>query len=79
MSVYGANMSELEEANRKFQETQEKFLRMSRDLQESKARLEEAQRVAHVVYWIRSARERIFTLTNIGFVIQTGASDSCVP
>jgi hypothetical protein len=45
-------MSGLEEANRKFQETQEEFLRMSRDLQESKARLEEAQRVAHVGYWI---------------------------
>ncbi len=39
-------------ANRKLQETQAEFLLMSRDLQESKARLEEAQRVAHVGYWI---------------------------
>jgi PAS domain S-box-containing protein len=43
---------EQEEANRKLQETQAAFLLMSRDLQESKARLEEAQRVAHVGYWI---------------------------
>jgi K+-sensing histidine kinase KdpD len=33
---------ELEKANRKLQETQAEFLLMSRDLQESKARLEEA-------------------------------------
>jgi PAS domain S-box-containing protein len=39
-------------ADRKLQETQAEFLLMSRDLQESKARLEEAQRVAHVGYWI---------------------------
>src|SRR5260370_2669849 len=39
-------------ANRKLQETHAEFLLMSRDLQESKARLEEAQRVAHVGYWI---------------------------
>jgi PAS domain S-box-containing protein len=39
-------------ANRKLQESQAEFLLMSRDLQESKARLEEAQRVAHVGYWI---------------------------
>jgi len=39
-------------ANRKLQETQAEFLLMSRELQESKARLEEAQRVAHVGYWI---------------------------
>lgn len=45
-------MSELEEANRRLRETQEEFLRMSRDLRESKARFEEAQRVAHVGYWI---------------------------
>jgi PAS domain S-box-containing protein len=43
---------ELEEANRKLQEKQAEFSLMSRDLQESKARLEEAQRVAHVGYWI---------------------------
>ena len=45
-------MSELETVNRKLQEMQAEFLLMSRDLQESKARLEEAQRVAHVGYWI---------------------------
>ena len=39
-------------ANRRLQEKQAEFLVMSRDLQESKARLEEAQRVAHVGYWI---------------------------
>jgi PAS domain S-box-containing protein len=39
-------------ANRKLQETQAEFLLMSRDLQESKAWLEEAQRVAHVGYWV---------------------------
>src|SRR5258708_7138576 len=27
----------------------------------------------------RSARERIFTLTNIGFITLTAASESCVP
>jgi PAS domain S-box-containing protein len=45
-------MGELDEANRKLQETRTEFLLMSRDLQESKARLEEAQRIAHVGYWI---------------------------
>jgi PAS domain-containing protein len=39
-------------AHRKLQETQAEFLLVSRELQESKARLEEAQRVAHVGYWI---------------------------
>src|SRR5689334_1268659 len=39
-------------ANKKLQETQAEFLLMSRDLQESKAWLEEAQRVAHVGYWV---------------------------
>ena len=39
-------------ADRKLRETQAEFLSMSRELQESKARLEEAQRVAHVGYWI---------------------------
>ncbi len=39
-------------AKRKLQETQAEFLLRSRDLQESKARLEEAQRVAHVGYWV---------------------------
>jgi PAS domain S-box-containing protein len=39
-------------ANRRLQEKQAEFLVMSRDLQESKARLEEAQRVAHVGYWV---------------------------
>jgi len=39
-------------ANKKLQETQTEFLLMSRDLQESKAWLEEAQRVAHVGYWV---------------------------
>src|SRR5258706_11740791 len=43
-------MSGLEKAD--LQDTQAELLRMSRDLQESKARLEEAQRVAHVGYWI---------------------------
>jgi PAS domain S-box-containing protein len=43
-------MSDLEKAG--LQDSQTEFLRMSRDLQESKARLEEAQRVAHVGYWI---------------------------
>ena len=38
-------------ADGKLQETQAEFLLMSRELQESKARLEEAQRVAHVGYW----------------------------
>jgi len=45
-------MSELEKVKRKLQEMQAEFLLMSRDLQESKARLEEAQRVAHVGYWV---------------------------
>jgi len=45
-------MSELEKVNRQLQETRAEFLVMSRDLQESKARLEEAQRVAHVGYWV---------------------------
>lgn len=39
-------------ANKKLQETQAEFLLLSRELQESKARLEEAQRVAHVGYWV---------------------------
>jgi PAS domain S-box-containing protein len=39
-------------ADGKLQETQAEFLLMSRELQESKARLEEAQRVAHVGYWV---------------------------
>src|SRR5258706_13805972 len=42
-------MSGLEKAD--LQDTQAEFLLMSRDLQESKARLEEAQRVAHVGHW----------------------------
>jgi PAS domain S-box-containing protein len=45
-------MGELDEANRKLQWTRTEFLLMSRDLQESKDRLEEAQRIAHVGYWI---------------------------
>jgi len=39
-------------ADGKLQETQAEFLLMSRELQESKARLAEAQRVAHVGYWV---------------------------
>src|SRR5690349_23884320 len=39
-------------ANKKLQETQAEFLLMSRDLQESKDWLEEAQRVAHTGYWV---------------------------
>ena len=44
--------NELHETNRKLQEMQAEFLLISRELQESKARLEEAQRVAHVGYFI---------------------------
>jgi PAS domain S-box-containing protein len=43
-------MSDLEQSD--LQDPQKVFLRMSRDLQESNARLEEAQRIAHVGYWI---------------------------
>ena len=43
-------MSDHEKAG--LQDSQTELLRMSRDLQESKSRLEEAQRVAHVGYWI---------------------------
>lgn len=45
-------MSEPQATSRTLQETPAEFLRMSRDLQESNARLEEAQRIAHVGYWI---------------------------
>lgn len=43
---------ELENVNTKVRDTRSEFLVMSRDLQESKARFEEAQRVANVGYWI---------------------------
>src|SRR5580704_2388613 len=45
-------MSDVEKADKNLQMTPAEFLRISRDLQESNARLEEAQRVAHVGYWV---------------------------
>src|SRR5579862_3372389 len=43
--------SELERANRDMERSRVQLLSISDDLQESKARLEEAQRVAHVGHW----------------------------
>src|ERR1700741_1367049 len=38
-------------ANRRLQKSQAEFLLLARDLEESKARLEEAQRVAHIGHY----------------------------
>jgi PAS domain S-box-containing protein len=45
--------NEPEKTNEDLQETRSEFLSLARDLQESKARLEEAQRIAHIghYYW----------------------------
>ena len=60
-------MSGLEKAD--LQDTQAELLRMSRDLQESKARLEEAQRVAHVGYWIWNLETKRITWSQETFRI----------
>src|SRR5580692_7169813 len=70
-------MSELEEANRKLQVTQAESLRMSHDLQESKARLEEAQ---HVGYWVWDLETNRVTWSDetyriFGLTPQEGAID----
>jgi PAS domain S-box-containing protein len=62
-------MSELGEPSRELHATQSESSLMSRDFQESKARLEEAQRIAHIGYWIWNLETNDVTFSDETFRI----------